>query len=57
MSLFFHRKVVDKWKNCPQNVDKSVECWTESVHFSTLSTGYPQVVNNLYVNKGGRNGL
>ena len=57
MSLFFHRKVVDKLKNSPQNVDN---CWirgTESVHFSTLSTGYPQVVNNLYVNKGGRNGL
>lgn len=57
MSLFFHRKVVDKWKNCPQNVDNWWIRGTKIVHFSTLSTGYPQVVNNLYVNKGGRNGL
>ena len=57
MSLFFYRKVVDKWKNSPQNVDNWWIRGTEIVHFSTLSTGYPQVVNNLYVNKGGRNGL
>ena len=57
MSLFFHRKVVDKWKNSPQNVDNWWIRGMKIVHFSTLSTGYPQVVNNLYVNKGGRNGL
>ena len=57
MSLFFYRKFVDKWKNSPQNVDNSWIRGTKSVHFSTLSTGYPQVVYICYVNKGGRNGL
>ena len=43
MSLFFHRKDVDKWENCPQNVDNSVDAGRKM----SISPHYQQVIHRL----------
>ncbi len=49
---FFHRKIVDKWIICPQNVDNYEKKGTITVQFSTYQQGYPQDKYSVYVNKG-----
>ena len=42
MSLFFGRKPVDKWKNCPQSVDNLWKCGQKTSSSPQYQQGYPQ---------------